>query len=612
MPRRSANFRSQEFRVPGGPKREALTAAARVYNTGDPGVQNLRRSGRRANANSWQSEIWDLYDVVPEFHSACTWVGNLLSKVKLYVAKDGKPTNNKVALDALASLFNGPEGQEEMLRLLGVNFTAAGEAWVVGIPGKEEDIWRVVASKEISGQSTLDLKIEGEAAPPGTIGIRLWRMHPANSEESDPPARALLPVLTQLHRLTQVVNAQADSRLKGNGILWTPLEMEIPALPVSQENGDDETAALQPVTGATGLTARMIQVAKIAMADRDSAAAAIPIVVGIPNEFGKPEWTDFFTGFDEQVKGLREEAITRIGIGMDMPPEALTGTAGVNHWGMWAVDEAGIKIHTEPLVGVIVSSLAKGYLHPLLKAEGVPDWEAYSFEADTTALRSRPNRSKEAIELFNLGELSARSLLIETGFDPDNDAPDDKERMFQFVRRMVDRSNAAPEQISELLRIVGVSGVPTTSDPARGALEPPNKRDAPERGAPDPEDSEAGVVRASAAFVVDGLVLASEAYVLRALERAGNKIKNKIGRESSHAAVELYLTAPRMPLRECEQMLDDGWALLDRAEAIPGVRMERLKSVLNDYALALLRQQRPYSRGDLARALLIELADEAA
>jgi hypothetical protein len=37
--------------------------------------------------------------------------------------------------------------------------------------------------------------------------------------------------------------------------------------------------------------------------------------------------------------GLRREAVERLAIGLDMPPEVLLGLGDSNHWSAWQVDE---------------------------------------------------------------------------------------------------------------------------------------------------------------------------------------------------------------------------------------------------------------------------------
>lgn len=624
MPRRPI-YRHEVMRTPqAASPGKSLVASAKVYTAGSPGVQSLRKTGRRTRSSAWQNDIWDFYDEVPEFRAACAWVGNLLSKARLTVHHKGRETTDKVALDVLASLFGGPEGQEEMFRLLGINFTVAGEAFIVGSPGEDgEDQWEVIAATEVGGETTNDMTIEGERVEPGTVAVRLWKAHPRKSNESDCPARALTPVLAESVRLTQVVAAQADSRLKGNGILWVPSELEMPAVPVTHQSDEgDEYTSMEDISVSEGITQRLIKIASIAMQNRDSAAAGVPLVIAAPGEYLKDiNWMDFWTGFDEHVQKLRDEVAKRIGIGMDMPPEALTGTEDVNHWGAWQIEEAAVKVHTEPLLAVIVSSLTKGYLHPLLQAWGMEDFEDYTFEVDTSQLRMRPNRSKEAVELFDRGVISMKTLLVENGFDPEADAPDQEERIFQFVRRMADRSSLAPEQLSALLDRLGVAGVPAGEGDARGALESPSLRDHPVQAEPNADESESDNAKAQrgitaalsapdAAFVVDGLVLAAEQMIYRALERAGNRLKNKVDGRVGGRAVDLYLSMPSMEYSECESLLEDAWGSLERFE-YPGVSAGHLRDALHQYTLMLLRSQKPMTRASLARHLMLEMADAA-
>lgn len=598
---------------------ESLTAAAKRYQNG-PGAQSINKTGRRTRSIEYQNDLWDFYDTVPEFRFACAWVGSLMSRVKLTVTFQGKPTTNQVALDALASLFGGPEGQAEMMRLLGINFTCVGEGYVVGQPDPKTglDDWSVIASVEITKNGETIL-VEQEPLDDQGLAIRMWRAHPRKSSEADSPSRALMPVLAELVMLTQVVNAQGSSRLTSSGILWIPQEIEMPALPVGEmdENGDEPVESVQ-LNAADGVTQRLVKIASIAIGDRSSAAANVPFVIAAPGEhLEKIQKTEFWSGFDEHAMKLREEAIRRVGIGMDMPPEVLTGTGEINHWGAWSVEEAAIKSHTEPLAQIIVDSLTTGYLKPWMEENGVEGWDDYAFEGDTSELRLRPNRSKEALELWDRGAISIETLLKENGFDPETDRPEEAERIMFFLMKVAEKTSATPAQLAEALQQLGVKGMPTGEDEQAGALSGPRSLEQhPTQDIPDEEQSEAGVPRglnASAQpVIIDPLVLAAEAHVHRALERAGNRLKNKVGgRSFGGSAADLYLSVPEIGFGEAETLLEDAWGVLDRFE-YPGVRIEPFRAALHQYALFLLCSQKPMTRASLARHLMLELGDQAA
>lgn len=599
------------------PAPRAITASAQTF-TASKAAKSIRKVNRRNYSREWQSTLWTMYDIVPEFRAAVDWVGNSLSSAQLGVIYEGKPTTNQAALDALASLFNGPEGQKEMLRLLGVHFTIAGEAWVIGLPGDPRDEWRVAAAVEVTGEAGRFV-VEGETMPDDILPpIRMWKAHARRSDEAHSPARAVLPILNQIVKLSMVIDAQADSRLTSAGILWVPSEMEVPGLPISVNDGE----SVVQVEGAEALYQRLIQIASTAIENRDTAAAQVPIVISAPGEFlEKIQKTDFWSGFDEHVQKLREENVRRIATGMDMPPEVLTGTADMNHWGAWQIEEAAIKSYTEPLLEVILAALTEGYLWPYLEAEGVDDWELYQFTANTAKMRLRPNRSKEAVELWDRGVLSTRAMLVENGFDPDVDIMPDDEKVLWLLTK-VGAGSATPDQVAAALAQLGVKGIPGEA-PAEdiGELQevretppPRSLRRHPVRAEPDPEKSESRVVVQASAqmvnqpIVVDGLVLAAEQMIFRALERAGNRLKNRVGRDLGCDADEIYLQAPQLSTSECRGLLEDAWSRVDRFD-FP-VDKEQLRETLNAHALMLLRLRKPYARSALANHLLFGLAHE--
>src|SRR3546814_17159695 len=56
----------------------------------------------------------------------------------------------------------------------------------------------------------------------------------------------------------------------------------------------------------------------------------------------------FHTPFDEETRELREEAIRRLALGQDAPPELLLGVGNMNHWGAWLVQADTNNTHVEP------------------------------------------------------------------------------------------------------------------------------------------------------------------------------------------------------------------------------------------------------------------------
>lgn len=617
MPRRDGIFKSQVVQAP---RAKAMYASARNYSVGQAS-RKVVESKNMQESREWQNVLWTMFDTVPEYRFAVTWVGNLLSKAKLLVHESGAPSTNQVALDALESLFGGPDGQAEMLRLLGINFTVAGEGWIIGqTDSRDEDDWSVIAATEIEVQGNGDsrtIKVENEPASEDALCIRLWKPHPRKTSAPDSPSRAVIPILGEIVKLTQHVDAQTSSRLASAGILFVPEEMEIPSIPtsVSDPNGEDGDTleGEEVISGSDSLTQRLIDIASIAISDRSSAAALVPLVITAPGEFlSEVRHLTFWSGLDEHSKELREEAIRRLANGMDMPPEVLLGTADINHWGAWQIEEASIKSHTEPLLNVILSAITTGYLRPYLEEMGVEGFADFTVEADTAEMRLRPNRSKEALELRDRGELSGAAARRENGFD-ENDAPDEADLREWLIKKTA-VGQTMPSDVRHALRKLGVDiPEPLDASPATEVVHEsrpiPSLKRHPNRSEPNPEESEADNAKAVASAAPNALVLASEQMVKRALERAGNRLKSRLNGRVEGKARDLYLSMPSLTDAEVEQLLTDAWDLDDFD--YPGVDCVRLQQTLNNYTLLLLRMQKPHSRQALARHLIMTLTEAA-
>src|SRR5215510_7167634 len=117
--------------------------AARIYNpTGD-----------------WQRECYRHYSICGEARFAAKFMGHALSRAGLTIATKAngalQERDSGPAVDGLKELFNGPDGQAQMLDAIGVHLTIAGECYLVGrtvqpdenIPAGE--VWEVVSVLEM-------------------------------------------------------------------------------------------------------------------------------------------------------------------------------------------------------------------------------------------------------------------------------------------------------------------------------------------------------------------------------------------------------------------------------------------------------------------------------
>lgn len=553
-----------------------LIASARRHDLRDGKGKNtsIRKQG-------WQQQCWYFYDIIGEYYYSMNWVGNLLSRAKLQVTKNGKTVSSGVTKDALQGLFGGPLAQKEMLRQLGVHLSVAGEAYVIGESrGDNPDKWSVVSNLRLQ-KSGDQYVLDGETLKSPLV-LQVFRPHPLDERLATSASRPVLPILAELEGMTKRVAADIDSRLTGAGLILFPSEVDFSSSPV-QTDSDDGPVEVR--AGVDGIQDMLISAASTAIQNQESAAAKVPIAMTMAgDQIANVRHLTFWSEFDAQSIELRQEAIRRLALGLDMPPEALTGTGEMNHWNAWQLEEAAIKVHTEPLLQLICDALTTGYLIPYLESEGMSEDDArsYAISADTTELRLRPNRSKEAQELYDRGVLSREAMLRENGFEP-ADIMDGEELKDWFVRKVASGSTT-PELVAEALRILDVPvkvtdpEAKTTEARPTPSLEEHPKNEIPNGGVP-PE-----------------LVAAGSVLVYRALERAGNRLKNRGAKPPAGVpAVELYLTLP-FKVSDIDDLLQDAWSACGALEI-------DCPEKLDAYTRSLLLTRTPPSREGLARYL---------
>lgn len=563
--------------APAAPEPNSLVASAVML----PGTLAKIHSNRK----QWQKDAWYHYDICGELRYASTYVGNILSRATLHAAKvepDGpKAITVGRAADALNALFVGANGQEQMLKSLGIHLTVAGEAFLVGRgkfegeddfnPQASDEMWEIVGTEEMRRLGNVWAIDYGDNVPHGLsvddVVIRIWNPHPRKRMEADSPVRALLPILTEIEYLTRHVFAQVQSRLAGAGIIFIPQGAQFPPVDGHPATGNSAADFMQ-VFGSSMMKA---------ISDPSSPSALVPIVVSLPDDVvDKVNYQTFWSPLDQHAVELRTEAIRRLALGLEVPPEVLLGTSDSNHWSGWLVEESTIKAHIEPMLGLITNALTTGYLRP---AGGAVD-EIIAY--DTAKMRLRPNRSREAIELYDRGELDGEALRRETGFDED-DKPDNVEFRDWLLKKMAGGSTT-PEQVEAAAGQLGVtlhSGVQNTMP--RDARPDPTLLDHPSTDPPAP-----------ASLRSDSMLAACDVLAWRALERAGNRLKGKTQiRPPGVSATDLYRYLDVKPA-ECDLLLDDAWGKAESFLNRYDVDVPAVVAGLDAYTRSLLITKKPH------------------
>lgn len=574
--------------------------------------------------DTWQTEAWRLYDIVGELRFIANWVGSACSRVRIYVAEvdDNGRVQKEVAKKKVAgladTLFGGPPAKAEALRMLGINMTITGEAFIVGRSASdpESDEWSIVSTSELKrwGSNIAQLNPDGTKEsidPRKDLIIRVWTPHPRRNLWADSPTKAALPMLWEIERLTRFVFAQIDSRLVSAGLVPIPKEISF----------SDQDPDLGP---SEALTDILMKTGSASLRGEGTAAGVVPIFVEMPLEaLGKIDVIKFGSELSTQALELRAEAIRRLALAMDIEPSILTGAGEANHWGAWQIVEGQINVHIVPLMVRICDALTTAYLQPALKAlKESPD--RYVFWYDTAPLTVRPERLKDTREMYEKGLVSRATVLL-SGDYKISDAPSDEEDLMRFTRELMLRDpallqNPAIRKVAgyteEILPAATVI-MPAPGTPGAGPPPPPvpptgisatpggpmpletEAQNAP--GGPPPVPSGAPTGIAASASVppsVNTFVLAN-ATCLRALERAGRRLLDRSSR-GRWADVPPYELHTRIRVRNpphALQLLDGAWDHLSvLAEAVdPDMDTGALKNALHDYCFTLLLKEQAHN-----------------
>lgn len=405
----------------------AVVAAANRMRP-DAGVMRQFRIPNEA----WVQEAWRQYDINAALRYAATWKGNSFSRCRLMVVEvlptgeRGPESTDQVVLDIMRGFMGSPGKQAEMLLQAGVYLTVPGDFYLVAIVQPDGSFsWCVHSADEIRpggigkpGSFTVDI---GDARPieyqdgVNAMLIRLHRPHPRKTWLADSPTRVCIPILRELEQLHKYKFALMDSRLAGAGILLLPNDLDFP----------DPEDDIQP--GESKFLALLAEAMMASIKNRGDARAVVPIVVQGPKEsLGTAQWlVSPASDLSPQASLDMEQAYRALGVGLDMPPEALLGLSGANDWAATSIDEAGIRLHVEPDMALICAGITEAYLAPALEAAGL-DPRKFAVWFDSAELVLRPNRATDAKDLFDRGLLSAEALRHACGFT-ELDAPQGRE-----------------------------------------------------------------------------------------------------------------------------------------------------------------------------------------
>lgn len=433
------------------------TASVQPLSTASTG--DLTRLQKR-RGGGWQGEGYRYYDTVGELKYAFNLVAFAISRVRLYVAVEGKdgqapspvsdikdltPGLADAAARALGRLDHGI-GIPELLRRTSLGFQIAGECFLVRKPrllgtGTDER-WSVHSISEVDFKEVQDARGEKvtqyglrrsrnasaqdvEWLPLGTFVCRMWRSHPEFEYEADSSMLGVLELCDELLLLNQMIRNIARSRLNA-GLLYVPDEIAL-----SRETLDDDMDELDAEAFENELMLALSQ----PVTDESAASSIVPLLIRGPRDLADAiKHITVERGLQPEMVARADRVLERIMQGVDLPKDVVSGLASVKYSNALQIDKSLYTAHVEPLIQLIVQQYTEAYLRPALLSYGftvqqarrlVIWYDASEILTDTQSVES----STSGLDRF---AISLSSWRRENGYS-DHDAPDANELVLRLL-----------------------------------------------------------------------------------------------------------------------------------------------------------------------------------
>jgi hypothetical protein len=392
-----------------------------------------RLTGRKESAlakrlaQPWQYRCLTYYDEVPEINFSGDFYAKMLSRVRMFPAElNDEEELTEIQGGSPVDLLNriqDPGGKRSRLQFdYGRLMFVTGEG-ILFVGNAEPEQWRFLWRDEVR---ILDngvaerLNFQREVVEQGTA-YRMWTPSPRQSDMATSPMRAVQDIAEELIGLTQTVMTTITSR-KINGILAIASELS----PDPLTPGTDE----DPRANAT--FEAMIDHFTAQVENYGTPEAASPFIWEAPYDYMKNgegiQWIKLHDpATDYMERDLRIEAVHRLALGLDFPPEYLEGSSGVNHWNGLQIQQQMWTLHGAPMAEQMCHDFGEAYLRPALRDDGYDGWERVVVGYDDSQVVVNPDRSADANNAADRGMISDDGYRELTGI-PDALAPSQEEK----------------------------------------------------------------------------------------------------------------------------------------------------------------------------------------
>ena len=413
------------------PQRRAVTASAAKLRGG-----NESTNGPITASLHWQHRALDYYDRIGELRYASHFYARQLSSVRYYPATledDGTatPIDSGAPVDLLNRIQDPGGGRTRLQFDYGRLMFVTGEGVLFGSNlDTEAERWRFLWREEIKMEDGVAYRVNLQQQKTGEQGVayRMWTPHPRHSDEADSPLRPVLDIAEELIILTASVRGTATTRLT-NGLLIMASELSPAPSDPGLDEDPEQNIFLQDLI--SHITAQID--------NPGSPESKVPFIIegsfdyirdGIRWEKTHDPATDYME------RDLRIEAVKRMALGLDMPPEALLGMTDANHWTAKQVQHDMWRAHGAPIADRLADDLSEAYLRPALMAEGYADWNKVVVEYDDSQVVISPDRTEDANSAADRGMISDEGYRELMGISEDMaPSPDELDRFLAIKLR---------------------------------------------------------------------------------------------------------------------------------------------------------------------------------
>lgn len=443
----------------------SLTASAERYG-------GKETSYSKRQAQPWQSRALDYYESLGELRYASQFYARMLARIHIYPARlddqgELQQITTGLPVELLDRLQDPGGGRSQIQSAYGRLMFVTGEGVLFGSRLEtEEERWRFLWLDEVKEEKGVTYRLDRDKRPVEEgVGYRMWRPSPRNSDVADAPLRSVQEICEELILLTKAVQATALTRLT-NGLLLLPQEIS----PGSSEPVGDEDPENNP------FMEDLIQHFTGQIENPGGAEARVPpIVEGSYEYLDRIRWMQLHDpATDYLERDLRKEAINRLALGLDFPPEVLLGMTDANHWTAKQVVHDMWRSHGAPIAEQFCDDLAEAYLRPALKESKYEEWTQIVIAFDDADVVVAPDRSEDADRAFDRGAINYEGYRKLKGI-PETMAQTDDEHSEWLAWKMRDVTllPGAPQVTPER----GPQPGPTDETPAEEGPPSPGQRD---------------------------------------------------------------------------------------------------------------------------------------